>query len=93
MIVCVSKCLETGVDNTCTPKITHPKEISDMRKISGTSDYSKLFEGFLKDWIMEDVSANLDIGQFGGQTGIGTGHMIVCLLDSTDKPGFYLLLD
>ena len=63
------------------PKITHPKEITDLRKISSTSDYSKVFEGFLKDWIMEDVSGNIDIGQFGGQPGIGTEHMIVCLVD------------
>ena len=40
-----------------------------------------MFEGFLKDWIMEDVSMNIDIGQFGGQPGIGTEHLIVCLLD------------
>ena len=30
---------------------------------------------------MEDISKNIDIGQFGGQTGIGTEHMIVCFLD------------
>ena len=30
---------------------------------------------------MEDVSHNIDIGQFGGQEGIGTEHMVVCLLD------------
>ena len=66
---------------TPIPKITHPKQISDLRKISSTSDYSKLYEGFLKDWIMEDISNNLDIGQFGGLPGIGTEHMIVCLVD------------
>jgi hypothetical protein len=66
---------------TPAPKVTHPKQIKDLRKISSTSDYSKCFESFLKDWIMEDVSKNLDIGQFGGQSGIGTEHMIVCLLN------------
>ena len=30
---------------------------------------------------MEDVSENIDIGQFGGQAGIGTEHMIVCYVD------------
>ena len=30
---------------------------------------------------MEDVSNNIDIGQFGGQGGIGTEHLIVCLLN------------
>ena len=58
-----------------------PKQISDLRKISSTSDYSKLFEGYLKDWIMEDISENIDIGQYGGQPGMGTEHLIVCLLD------------
>jgi hypothetical protein len=66
---------------TPAPKITNPKDITDLRKISCTSDYSKIFEGFLKDWIMEDVCNNIDIGQFGGQPGIGTEHMIVCFLD------------
>ena len=65
---------------TPVPKITNPKQISDLRKILGTSDYSKCFEGFLKDWIMEDVSNNIDIGQIVGQGGIGTEHLIVCLL-------------
>ena len=66
---------------TPAPKVTHPKTIKDLRKISSTSDFSKTYEGFLKDWIMEDVSRNLDIGQFGGQGGIGTEHLIVCLLN------------
>ena len=66
---------------TPAPKITNPKEISDLRKISCTSDYSKLYEGCLKDWIVEDVSENIDIGQFGGQGGIGTEHMMVCFVD------------
>ena len=66
---------------TPAPKVTNPKEIKDLRKISCTSDYSKLFEGFLKDWIIEDIYNKLDIGQFGGRSGMETEHMIVCLLD------------
>ena len=66
---------------TPVPKVTHPKVIKDLRKISSTSDYSKVYEGFLKEWIMEDVSRNIDIGQYGGQPGVGTEHMIVCLLN------------
>ena len=70
---------------TPVPKISHPEVISDLRKISGTSDYSKVFEAFLKDWIMEDISNNIDIGEFGGQAGIGTEHLIVSLLDRVLK--------
>ena len=66
---------------TPAPKVTHPKDISDLRKISCTSDYSKVFEGFLKDWIMDDIWRNIDVGQFGGQTGLGTEHMVVSFLD------------
>ena len=65
---------------TPVPKITNPKEIKDLRKIACTSDFSKLFEVFLKDWILEDIGEKLDIGQYGGKKGIGTEHMIVCLL-------------
>ena len=60
---------------------TNPQVITDLRKISCTSDYSKIFEGFLKDWIMEDVCEKIDIGQFGGQPGIGNEHKIVCFID------------
>ena len=30
---------------------------------------------------MEDISPNIDTGQYGGQKGIGTEHLIVCLVD------------
>ena len=66
---------------TPVPKITHPKDISDLRKISCTSDFSKTFEGFMKDWILEYISTKLDMGQFGGQKGLGTEHMLVCFID------------
>ena len=66
---------------TPAPKVSHPKTIKDLRKISSTSDFSKLFEGFIKEWVMEDISESLDIGQFGGQSGTGTEHMLVCMVD------------
>ena len=70
---------------TPVPKITHPQSLEDLRKISSTSDYSKLYEGYLKEWIMEDIWQNIDSGQYGGLPGIGTEHMIVCLLDRVLK--------
>jgi hypothetical protein len=50
---------------TPVPKITHPKVLKDLRKISGTGDFSKVFEGFLKDWILSDISSNIDVGHCG----------------------------
>ena len=85
----INTCLEEGVypqlwkfeTITPVPKVTHPKTLKDLRKISSTSDYSKVFESFLKDWLMEDLSPNIDLGQFGGQKGMGTEHMLVCLVN------------
>ena len=70
---------------TPAPKISNPQGITDLRKIACTSDYSKLFEKFLKEWIMEDIGKNIDIAQFGGQKGIGTEHMLVCYIDRIQK--------
>ena len=70
---------------TPVPKVNHPREVSDLRKISCTSDFSKTFEGFIKDWILEDISTKLDIGQFGGQKGLGTEHMMVCFVGRIPK--------
>ena len=66
---------------TPVPKVTSPATIKDIRKISGTSEYSKLFEGYLKNWILEDIGPNIDIAQFGNQTGTGTVHMLINLID------------
>ena len=53
------------------PKVTNPKTLKDLRKISCTSNYSKNFERLLKEYILADICDNMDIGQFGGQEGTG----------------------
>ena len=73
---------------TVTPvpkKTTKLKLLTDIRKIACTSDYSKLFEKFLKDWILEDISKNLSPTQYGGQKGMGTEHVIVNFVDRVLK--------
>ena len=52
-----------------------------MCHISLSSEYSNLFEGFLKDWIIEDISLNLDPSQYGARKGTGTEHLVVALVD------------
>ena len=42
---------------------------------------AKLLEGFLKDWIVEDISLNLDPSQHGARKGTGTEHLVVKLVD------------
>ena len=66
---------------TPAPKNPNPQGINELRKISCTSDYSKLYESYLKAWIMDDLAEKIDIGQFGGLAGVGTEHMLVCYMD------------
>ena len=70
---------------TPVPKVTHPQAINDLRKIASTSDFSKVFEAFLKDWILQDISKNIDPGQFEGIKGKGTDHLLVMLIDRVLK--------
>ena len=62
-------------------KISNPANLKDLRKISLTSEFSLVFEGILKDWIMEDISSKVDITQFGNQKGTSTEHLMVKLMD------------
>ena len=66
---------------TPIPKVVNPTSISQMRKISITSDFSKLFENILKDMTLEDSEKNFDQSQYGGRKGVGTEHLIVCYVD------------
>ena len=63
------------------PKKEYLKEIKDTRKITCLSDYCKLYESFLKTWILEDISENKSFSQFGGKKGVGAEHMLVCMVD------------
>ena len=62
-------------------KVPKPESLKDLRKISLTSEFSLIFEGVMKDWIMEDITKNIDPSQFGNQKGTSTEHLIVCLMD------------
>ena len=66
---------------TPIPKVPNPESISQMRKISITSDFSKLFENILKEMILKDAEQNFDQSQYGGRKGVGTAHLIVCYVD------------
>ena len=66
---------------TPVPKVPHPTKLKDLRKICSTSDFSKLFEGIIKQWILEDIQDEIDPSQFGDQKGTGTEHLIVRFTD------------
>ena len=98
----INSCLRTGQFPvawrrewvTPVPKPKRMEDVEtckDLRKIASTSDSAKIFESFLRDWITEDIGANIDINQFAGKTGVGTEHMIVWMMDRVlkllDQPG------
>ena len=62
-------------------KISNPVNLKDLRKISLTSEFSLVFEGFLKDWIMEDIGPKVDRSQYGNQKGTSTEHLMVKMMD------------
>ena len=66
-------------------KVSKPTSLEDLRKISLTSEYSLIFEGILKDWIMEDIAPNIDSAQYGNQKGTSTEHLMVNLMDKLLK--------
>ena len=69
---------------TPVPKLRPGEELKscdDVRKVASTSDYSKVFETFLRDWITEDIGDKIDINQFAGKKGVGTEHMLVAMMD------------
>ena len=69
------------MDNN-VPKLKNPFTIKDLRKISCTSDFSKLLERFLRNWILEDIKPYLDPAQYGNQTETETDHMLISLVDN-----------
>ena len=69
---------------TPVPKLKPGEELKncdDVRKVASTSDYSKVFETFLRDWITEDIGEKIDINQFAGKKGVGTEHLLVAMID------------
>ena len=79
---------KTWKQEWCTPvpkKKTTLKELKDVRKIASTSDYSKIFEHFLLEFVLEDIGTKMSKRQYGGKKGVGTEHLIVTLIDRISK--------
>ena len=64
-----NKCLKEGVfpktwkQEWCTPvpkKKTALKELKDVRMIASISDYSKIFEYFLLEFVLEEIGNNMN---------------------------------
>ena len=62
---------------TPVPKIYPPIKPDDLRKISGTKNLSKIYEALLSDFIIDDMSPNIDPSQFGNEKGLSIQHYLV----------------
>ena len=67
------------------PKVKPPQSADDLRNISSTSFFSKVYESFLGQWLFPYIEPFLDPGQCGGLRGSSITHYLVRLLHFTHK--------
>ena len=65
---------------TPIPKLYPPLSEEDLRNISGTQFFSKVYESFLSDWLMPIVQPFLDPANCGGLKGTSISHYLIRLL-------------
>ena len=63
---------------TTIPKKNIPENLSDLRNISCTLFFSKVFEGYVMKQLLEEIA--MKPNQFGGVKGCSTTHMIVSIM-------------
>ena len=65
---------------TPIPKLQPPASEDDLRNISGTPFFSKVYEACLCDWLMPIVKPFLDPANCGGLRGTSINHYLIRLL-------------
>ena len=53
---------------TRIPKVNEPKEIDNLRNISGLISFNKVMEKLICKLVIEDLKGNMDSSQFGNLT-------------------------
>ena len=67
---------------TPAPKVYPPASEEQLRKISCTKNFSKIFESILADYVIADMKPTSDPSQFGNEKGISVQHCLVKMLDT-----------
>ena len=77
---------------TPVAKVQPPASVSDLRKISGLKNFSKIAEKMLGKFIISDMSKSRDPSQYGNQKGVSVNHYLIKMihqilssLDSTNQ--------
>ena len=66
---------------TPAPKCYPPKDPTQLRKISGTLNFSKIYEKFLAEVMVMDMGPTSDPSQYGNEKGISTQHYLVNMIN------------
>ena len=66
---------------TPAPKIYPPQTAKDLRKISGTPNFSKIFEKIIGEVMVEDMKPSRDPSQYGNCKGVSTQHYLIKMID------------
>ena len=66
---------------TPAAKVYPPQSTKDLRKIAGTLNFSKIFEMFLSEVMIEDMKESCDPSQYGNCKGVSTQHYLIKMVD------------
>ena len=85
----INNCIQQGVWPeifkseivTPVPKVPVPKNIDDLRNISGLMNLNKVMEKLVCPLVVEDMRSSLDKSQFANQPGLSTQHYLIKLID------------
>ena len=85
----INNCLQQGVWPdifklemvTPIPKVPAPKDIDDLRNISGLMNLNKVMEKIICPLIFEDMKSTFDPAQYANQAGISTQHYLIRMVD------------
>jgi hypothetical protein len=66
---------------TPAPMCYPPKDPTQLRKISGTLNFSKIYEKFLAEVMVMDMAPTSDPSQYGNEKGISTQHYLVNMIN------------
>jgi hypothetical protein len=62
---------------TPAPKCYPPQTAKDLRKISGTLNFSKILESIIAEYMVGDMRPSRDPSQYGNCKGVSTGRSII----------------
>ena len=93
LTVLFNECIEQGVwadfmkveSVTPVPKVSHPKTVNDLRKISGLLNISKILEKVIVKYLVQDIKVALDRSQYANQEGQSINHYLVFMIDTILK--------